>query len=238
MPHPLPDEPHTLMQKFEQSARASRSIIPFYLCVPIGLWLVFDSYVAPMRWGAFLIGMVGWTIALILRAPIGLLTSKLPRSQSQLFIVASSGPLEEGVRLCILALAGSALSPSLSVGQGWAAMEVLYTILTLIMVVSLAKRNDEKAQQAKLIILQQQGNRIVGPFWGVLERITASAFHIGASLLVAREPTLVVVMLPLHSLLNLGATRLVRRSMMLAECFIAVVGLGTLAWGLAAFGQL
>jgi len=64
-----------------------------------------------------------------------------------------------------------------------------------------------------------------------MERIWASAFHIGAALLLIRSPWLVLLLVPLHSGLNLAAVKLSAKSMKLGHALIAVVGLATLAAG-------
>ncbi|WP_156417535.1 hypothetical protein [Paenibacillus etheri] len=121
-----------------------------------------------------------------------------------------------------------------SVGQGWAAIEVLYTMISVIMITSIINRTDEKSMQAKEI-LQAQGNLQASPLWGILERIWASAFHIGATLVIASSAWLVIPLIIVHSGLNLVAVRIAKISMFGTNMFVAAVGLITLGVGLFLF---
>jgi hypothetical protein len=83
------------------SQAVSRSVyaLPFYMAVPVLYGLVFHAVGQPIRWGAFGIGALGWLAALMLRGPVGALGMRLTtRNKAQTMLVASSGPLEEGVR--------------------------------------------------------------------------------------------------------------------------------------------
>jgi hypothetical protein len=88
--------------------------------------------------------------------------------------------------------------------------------------------------QAKAMLLAQ-GNIQGSPLWGILERIWASAYHIGATLVIAHTPWLVLLLIPLHSGLNFAALRAAKRSMISANMIIAATGLIVLAGGLLLF---
>lgn len=217
---------------YEQlSGRAIRSL-PAYALVPVAFALAFYAAGYALDWKAFGLGALGWLVALFLRGPVSVIAMKLPQERGKNIVVGSSGVLEEGVRLGLLALASTGASWAVSVGQGWAAVEVLYVMINVVLIASLVKRTDEKAMQAKQF-LEAQGTVQAHPFWGVLERIWASAFHIGCTLIVWRYGWSVALLIPLHSALNLIAVRLAaKRSVPAASAFIAVVGVGTLAVGL------
>lgn len=207
--------------------------VPLYVAVPILYICLFHQFGEPVDLGAFGLGALGWFIALVLRAPVGAIASKLMNKEwTQRTVVLSSGPLEETVRLIVLALTSFSLSQAVSVGQGWAAIEVLYAIIHSVAILTIINRNDEKSAQV-LEVLDQQGldvdtkNHAIG----VIERITASAFHIGSTLLIAFNPWLVIVMIPLHSFLNFGASHLMKRSMFAAQLLVALIGFTTLAVG-------
>jgi hypothetical protein len=68
--------------------------------------------------------------------------------------------------------------------------------------------------------------------WGVIERIIASAFHIGCTLLVAKYPWMVVILIPLHSFMNLSALKLTKKSIVQMELMIASVGTIILVTGI------
>jgi hypothetical protein len=204
--------------------------MPLIILVPVFLCFLFQAAGYPILWKAFGLGAAGWMAALVLRGPIAAIAMKLPKNIGQNIVVGSSGVLEEGVRFGLLALTGTAMPWALSIGQGWAAIEVLYTIGTGFAMLSLYGRTDDKAIQAKQM-LAAQGMADVHPIWGVAERIFASLFHIGATLLIAKEPMMVFVLVPVHSLLNLSVTALLKRSIILVEGAVAVVGVAVMLGG-------
>ncbi|MDT3427232.1 hypothetical protein J2Z22_002783 [Paenibacillus forsythiae] len=206
--------------------------LPLYILVPVMYGAVFSAAGHAIEWTIFGLGALGWLAALFLRGPLAALVRGWPQERAKLVVVGSSGVLEEGVRLALLAILSASFPQALSLGQGWAAIEVLFVIVNAILILSLIKRSDEKAMQAKQI-LQAQGNPQASPLWGILERIWASAFHIGAALIIARTPWLAALLVPLHSGFNLAAVRLARTAALpLVSLFAAAVGLLTLAAGL------
>jgi hypothetical protein len=202
--------------------------------VPVLFWGAFHMSGYGLDWQGFGLGALGWFAALFLRGPLSLLVQKWPKERAQKVIVGSSGVLEEGIRLILLAVTSSSFAWAQSAGQGWAAVEVLFTMVNAIMILSLIKRTDEKAMQAKAMLLAQ-GNIQGSPLWGILERIWASAYHIGATLVIAHTPWLVLLLIPLHSGLNFAALRAAKRSMVSANMIIAATGLIVLAGGLLLF---
>ncbi len=220
------------MAKSSYTVQSFIPFLPLYAAVPVAYALVFGSLGYPVQWGAFGIGALGWMIALFLRAPLALLAGKFANpSTAKLIVVGSSGPLEETVRLIVLALTSFSLPNALSVGQGWAAIEVVYAVMSGIMMIVLANGTDEKSVQARQMMEQQGMRTDLSPLVGVIERITASAYHIGAALLIAFQPWLVLLLVPAHSLLNLGAMRLMKTSIVWTEILVATVGIAALAAG-------
>jgi hypothetical protein len=181
-------------------------------------------------WAAWAGGVAGWLLALALRAPLAIVRSRAPR-----LLVAAAGPLEEGVRLLALATLGRGLAVALALGQGWATVEVLYAIAAGFATLGLLARADERAAAAERA-LAEAGLLSVDPWWGVAERAGASAFHVGAALLIARWWPLVFLLAPLHSALNASVLRIVRRRVALAEGLAVGVGGAVLAAGLVAWG--
>ena len=59
---------------------------------------------------------------------------------------------------------------------------------------------------------------------GVIERVTVSAYHIGATLLLAWSPVLLIAAVPVHSALNLGLITLLPRSMPVLGTGLAAAG--------------
>lgn len=212
-------------------ARQLALTAPLLAAVPVAYWLAFQYFGIQTSLKGFLLGALGWTLALALRGPFSLLLRNFPQERAMLMMGLLSGPAEETVRLILLLLTGMAFPWALSVGQGWAAIEVVYTIVNGVLVLSLESRTDEKAQMAREQ-LKSLGLSEVHPAWGILERIAATAMHIGFTLIVAANPWLVLLTLPVHSGSNLLLVSLIRRSVAWGEAAAALIGALTLATGL------
>ncbi len=135
----------------------------------------------------------------------------------------SSGPLEETVRLGAVLLAGNGFIVAYSIGFGWGAVEVVYALFNGAVVLRLARRSDEKAVEARRQLQELGLMTEAGPFLGILERLSATALHIGSTLLVAKWPVFVLAAVPLHSAINLGVLALTRQGPLRVQ---AVVGPG------------
>jgi len=205
--------------------------IPLYVAVPVVIGWAFTASGCAIDWKGFAWGAAGWWVALLLRAPFALLAKRLTEASGKTLIVSMSGPLEELVRLSVLWMTQRTFAWAASVGQGWAAIEVLFAIVNGLVLASLLKRNDEKAQQVREV-LAAQGHNESSPVWGLVERLFASAFHIGATLLTAAHFGWVLLLIPLHSALNLGVLRLTRSSMPVGQLLLAIIGSLTLLAGL------
>jgi len=215
----------------------------FMILVPLAYGLWFFLWGVPLSWGGIGIGALGWTIALMLRNPVALLAKAIPATSKHVttIVVASSGPCEELVRLAVVLLLGRAFPMALSIGLGWAAIEVVYTIINSFVTLSLFRRDDEKARQARAVLENMGLAKALlntTPFMGVVERIFASAIQIGFTLLLAWQPLLVILTIPLHSSTNFMALFLLRRSAVLAELYVAIIGIVVLLAGLGVFGRL
>ncbi|MBE3570011.1 MAG: YhfC family intramembrane metalloprotease [Bacillales bacterium] len=221
----------SLNEQYKQAVSKSMYVLPFYILVPVFFAVLFYMYGTAVVWQAFGLGALGWIIALLLRGPVSAIAMKTSsKEKAQSIVVSFSGPLEEGVRFGLLLLTSTSFSWAISLGQGWAAVEVLFTIVNGIVFISLANRTDEKAMQAKEM-LQSQGNFTATPLWGLIERIFASAYHIGATLVMAQIPWTVLLFIPFHSLFNLLSVKLLKKSIVLTEVFIAFVGIVVLLLG-------
>jgi hypothetical protein len=186
------------------------------------------------------LGAGGWLVALALRGPVALLVRglRVPEEQAKYWIGAASGPAEESVRVVLLLLIGASFRQALWLGFGWATIEVLYTILSGFILASLLGRTDPEAEKAREVLQSQGLLRESGAVYGVIERIGATALHIGFTLLVAWHPLIAVVTAIVHSAVNLITVRLARRSLALTEAMIVIAGIVTFLLGLAAFGRL
>ncbi|WP_201318815.1 hypothetical protein [Paenibacillus sp. EPM92] len=219
---------------FLNNARIAKRLVPLYLLVPVLFAGAFAYSGFPLIWTAFGLGAAGWVVAFMLRGPLSVLAMKKP-GFGKTVLYASSGPLEEGVRYGLLALTSVQVSWAASLGQGWAAVEVVYVMIQVVAISALAHRQDEQALQAKAI-LESQGLTQSHPLWGIVERLSASAFHIGATLIVASIPWTVFILIPLHSLFNLAMVQLVKRSVAWGEAFAALLGGALLGLGLYVSG--
>jgi hypothetical protein len=206
------------------------------LAVPIVIGLVMSALGVELRLGPLVAGAVGWLVALGLRAPIVLATMRLSRDRerSQPWIVASSGPLEEGVRLIVVLLVGRDLDTALSIGLGWAAVEVVYALINGVALLSLMTKEGSQAEEARAIVSAMGLLDVTAPWWGVVERASASLLHIGFTLIIAAAPILVVITAPVHSAVNLGVVRAARRRVPMSQIqgSLVIVGLLVLAVGI------
>ena len=208
--------------------------IPLYLAVPVGYALAIVALGGEPSVGPILAGAAGWLLALVLRAPVGLLGVRITGSpeRAQRWVVASSGPLEESVRLAVLLLVGRDVETALWIGLGWAAIEVVYAIANGFAVEALSRRTDPEADRARALLPPAAlgGN---APWWGVAERTWTTAVHIGFTLIVAAVPVLVVATAAVHSALNVGFLWLVRhRGLLLTTLAGVAAGGAILVFGL------
>ena len=214
-------------------------VTPLYLLVPVvfaGLALFWDI---DLELGYILLGAAGWLIALILRAPVSIIAQRLTKDKEtiQKIVILSSGPAEELIRLDLVLIAAANLDIAYSIGLGWGGVEVLYALLNGFMIAALLKRTDEEALQAKEAMekmgLMQAGTK---PLFGVVERVAVTALHIGFTLLLAFQPLLVLINMPVHSLINYGFITMLRRRVPVTTIMLLLVILGLAAYrlGLAA----
>jgi hypothetical protein len=213
--------------------------IPAMLAVLAAYLYSFKLFAVTPQWGAVGIGALGWVVALNLRMPFVPLIKKLGQEKGGLAMAGLSGPCEELVRLGAVLLFGRSFPFALSLGIGWGAMEIPFAIITSGTRLMLLARDDEKARQAKEI-MAAQGLMDVPAGWlvGAWERLFATGIHVGFTLLVASNPFLTVVLLPVHSLVNLTIPLLQKKSVWLVEGIVTVVGSIAMVLGLMAFGQL
>lgn len=185
--------------------RALLISIPFLVAIPVLYGIGFALAGQPVMLGAFAVGVVGWIVALILRTPVGVAAMQVTASEerAQTWVTASSGPLEEAVRLGALLFAGRDLSTALWLGLGWASIEVVYALVNGFALAALAQRTDPEAQRARAL-LPPSAFTSAGVVWGVVERAWATAVHIGFTLILAAVPLAIVITAPAHSVLNFG----------------------------------
>lgn len=210
--------------------------LPFYVLVPVLFYLAYQAGGIRPSWAMIGVGALGWFVALTLRGPVAILANKFAGSESKAttWVVSSSGPLEEVIRVAVLLWLGRDLSTALAIGFGWAAIEVVFALVNSFVGNMLLRSDDPKIVEAREMLAQQM-NTTQGPWWGVVERISASAYHIGSTVILAFMPLAVVITAPAHSVVNLLSVVLTKRSMLAFQAMLAVVGALTLALGLALF---
>lgn len=184
-------------------------------------------------WFALGLGAAGWMLALILRQPVALLASRITsRERAQHIVGWISGPAEELVRLALVLVVIRSVEAAAWAGFGWAAIEVVIVVVNLIALASLMTKTDAKSMETKQILQDQGMLTPTNPFWGLLERLSATAMHIGFTLMLFASPWFVLLTLPLHSVVNMASVRLVKRSVAVMELGFLVVSAAVLAAGI------
>lgn len=186
---------------------------PFVLLVPIGIAVVILALGNDLRPLAIGAGVGGWVLAYFLRGPVAIfLRSRGDTQLASPWFVAASGPTEELVRLGALLALGRDLDVALSIGLGWAAVECLFTIATGLALGTLLTRGDEGAERVREVLpAPPDGFSASSAWWGVFERVWASGLHIAFTLIIAAQPLLVLVTIPVHSAVNLLSLRILER---------------------------
>lgn len=181
---------------------------PFGLAVPVLIGLA-AALAVELRPVALAVGAAGWLLALVLRAPVAVVAVRagLDEDRSQAAVAASSGPLEEGVRVVTVLLLGRDLGTAVSIGLGWAAIEVAYAIVNGFAIAALSSRDDPEAERARAM-MPPVALTSAAPWWGVVERAWATVLHIAFAMIAAAQPALVVVTAIVHSAINLVFVRL------------------------------
>ncbi len=207
---------------------------PFYVLVPVLFYVAFMAMGHTPSWLMMGAGALGWFVALTLRGPVAIVAQQLTGSPEKAtpWVIASSGPLEEGLRVLAVLWLGRDLPTALAIGLGWGAIESVFAIVNSLVANAMLRSDDPKVIEAREMLAHQM-NTDNGPWWGVLERISATAYHTGKTLIVAVAPWAVLIAAPVHSAVNMLSVRLAKRSALQMEALVAVVG--ALALGLGFF---
>jgi hypothetical protein len=183
----------------------------------------------------FCLGLLGWSVALLLRAPMLMLTFRFTHKVKEQFVAAMAGPAEELVRLMAVLFLQANFASAISLGLGWASIEVLYTLVSGFGTVMILSQGGVGALQLKKRFLDTGLTVRATVYSGIIERLSATALHIGFTLLLAYHPLLILITLPLHSLVNVGAITLNNRSALATQMLIAFWGVATLVIGIKLF---
>lgn len=184
---------------------------PGSLLVPVALGAIAVALRVALEPLAILAGAVGWSVALVLRAPVAIGADRLVgRERAQTAVVLASGPAEELVRLAALLILGRSVPIAVSLGLGWAAIEVVYALVNGAALLALMGRDDPEAERARALLPSAAMTAPSAPLWGVVERVWASALHVGFALLIAAAPVLVLATIVAHSATNVIFVGLMR----------------------------
>lgn len=202
---------------------------PLYLLVPIPFFIIAQYLNIVLDYKYVLFGAIGWWLALVLRVPLILFikNKKMDLSTSSKITIGLSGPTEETVRLILLILLGFSTPNAYSVGLGWAMIEILYGLIQIIGLGVLDSKTDAKAEEAKAIMKQMGMDKTLEsstPFWGALERVSASAIHIGFSVLLIFSPYLIIATIPLHSFINFFVVNMNKISISKSQLGLLIIG--------------
>lgn len=221
--------------QYESLRRNTLLATPLTLLVPVAFAAILVGLGANLRWSTIGFGALGWIGALFLRAPLAAILSKVLGDPERVkpWIVGSSGPFEEVVRLVVLVLVGRSFTDAAMIGLGWASIEVVYALVTGVVTLSLMTRTDPEAVQARQMLESQGMLRETGPWLGIVERIGASALHIGFTLVMAWSLVAVIATTILHSAVNLTLIRTFKERPVLTEAALLAIGLVAFILGVA-----
>jgi len=209
---------------------------PLLLTVPLIYVLAFNALgQGHLAIWPFCLGLLGWSIALLLRAPMMVLIFRLTHNVKEQVVAAMAGPAEEVVRLIAVLFLQANFASAFSLGLGWATIEVVYALVSGFGTIMILSRGGIGALQLKKRFLDRGMTVPATVYGGILERLSATALHIGFTLLLAYHPLLILITLPLHSSVNVVAINLANRSGLATQMVIAFLGFATLAVGIKLF---
>lgn len=209
---------------------------PLLFTVPFIYLLAFNSLgQGNLPFWPFCLGVLGWSVALFLRAPMMVLTLRFTHNVKEQVVAAMAGPAEESLRLLAVLFLQANFATAISLGLGWASIEVLYALISGFGTVIVLSKGGVGAFQLKKRFLDTGLTVPATVYSGIIERLSATALHIGFTLLLAYHPLLILITLPLHSLVNVVAVSLNPRSPLATQIVVAFFGFTTLLIGMKLF---
>jgi hypothetical protein len=224
----------TTVTNDEQLAAAMRRNALAVLPAPLLVGAVMLALVGPPPILPLLLGAAGWMLALVLRQPVALVAGRTTTPQRTATIVGwFSGPAEELVRLGLVLAVLRTVDDAAWAGFGWATIEVLLVAVNGLVIASLITRDDPKSVEARELLTAQGMLGTQHALWGLLERLSATALHLGFTLMLFANPWLVLITLPMHSVTNMLMARFAKSHLAFAELALTVVGATVLTIGIA-----
>lgn len=216
-----------------------RATALWMLLVPIMVGAMVAAGLGAPAWRVLALGAVGWVIALLLRQPVMLIANRMTSTERARIIVGwASGPAEELVRVGLVLLFVNTVSNAVWAGVGWAGVEVVVIAINGMAIANFMTRDDPKALKVQTVLRERGMLTTYAPGWAVAERCSATALHVGFTLLLFAQPWWVLATIVLHSSANMIAVRYAKRSVVLTELAIAMLSVGILLCGVAADGRL
>lgn len=199
--------------------------IPYLLVVLGFIWLAGLWHIT-LSGAALFSGALGWLAAYFLRIPVSILLTKssITLEHIDFLAVASSGFLEESIRLFIILIIGRDLNSCYSIGLGWGGAEIAYTVVASYAINQIMQRDDEESVKQQIALKEAGMIHPWGDFLGVIERIFATAFHVGSTLLIGKWLWSTGINTILHSCLNIFVDKIASSKPITAQITIAVFG--------------
>lgn len=168
--------------------------------------------------GTALLGVLGWLVALP------------DRVQRDTILAVASGITDEAVRLALVLVVVNGVGSALWAGFGWALAGLVFVAAT-----QLAQFSWPVGRQAAEQLRAQGGFISTHPVHGGVRGVTATSFHLGATLLLAAGPWWwVLVTASAHAVVNVAFARWAQGRLVRVELFSAVVSAALLLSGLLA----
>ena len=171
----------------------------------------------------FCLRLSGWTVALGLRVPMMVLAFRPTHNVNEQVVAAMAGPAEESVRLLAVLCLQASFASAMWLGLGWATIEVLDALVSGFTNVVILSQGGVGALQLRKRFLDTGLTVRETVYGGIFERVSATALHIGFTLLLAYRHVLLLITLPLHSLISMGALNLTKRLAFATQMVIALV---------------
>lgn len=218
----------------QQAARMRLTALMLVPAPIIALAVMLAVTGAPLLW-PMLIGAGGWLAALVLRQPVALVASRRLSQEATARLVGwFSGPAEEIVRVVLVLLTLHTVQEAAWFGFGWATVEVALIAVNVLAVAGLMTKDDPKSVEARELLAAQGMLKTQNPLWALLERLSATALHVGFTLLLFAQPWLVLATIPAHSVTNMLAVKFGKTHLALTEAGLALAGALALVFGILA----